>query len=224
MQARHEYKHRLNYMDYLVLRARLSAVLSRDQHAGERGEYMVRSLYFDTPSDRALREKIDGVNHRDKYRIRLYGCDPGTLHLEKKSKHNGLCYKVSAPMSEAEAQALMAGDLGWMLRREEPLLSSLYVAMTTELLRPRTIVDYVREPFVYGPGNVRITLDRNIRTGMLSTNFLRADQPMAPVQDDPILLEVKYDAFLPRVVQDVLQIGSRSAAAFSKYAACRVYG
>ena len=42
--------------------------------------------------------------------------------------------------------------------------------MCSQCLRPKTIVDYTREPFVYGPGNVRITLDYNIRTGLGNTD------------------------------------------------------
>ena len=37
-------------------------------------------------------------------------------------------------------------------------------------------------------------------------------------------LEVKWDAFLPSVIRDAVQLESRRASAFSKYAACRMYG
>lgn len=70
MQARHEYKHSLNYTDYILLRDRLKRTMQRDSHADKNGEYRVRSLYFDTPGDKALREKIDGVDRREKFRIR----------------------------------------------------------------------------------------------------------------------------------------------------------
>ena len=56
MQARHEFKHSLNYGDYVILRGRLGHVMARDPYADEKGEYRVRSLYFDTPGDKALRE------------------------------------------------------------------------------------------------------------------------------------------------------------------------
>lgn len=55
-------------MDFLTLRMRLAAVMQRDSHAVDE-KYEIRSLYFDTPSDRALREKLDGVNRREKFRI-----------------------------------------------------------------------------------------------------------------------------------------------------------
>lgn len=71
IRYRHEWKHILTYSDMLVLRSRLSAVMQPDPHAVD-GKYMIRSLYFDNAEDKALREKIDGVNHREKFRIRYY--------------------------------------------------------------------------------------------------------------------------------------------------------
>ena len=95
MKYRHEWKHEISYGDMLVLRQRLSAVMKRDVHAID-GKYLIRSLYFDNVSDKALREKVDGVNILEKFRIRYYNNDSSLIHLEKKSKVNGLCLKDSA--------------------------------------------------------------------------------------------------------------------------------
>lgn len=223
MQYRHEWKHVINLADMIAIRQRLQAVMQLDEHA-KAGKYFVRSLYFDTISDRALREKIDGVNEREKFRIRYYNQDTSIIHLEKKSKRNGLGHKQSAVLTKEEAQAIVQGDLEWMLQSERPLVQELYEKMMTQGLRPRTIVDYEREPFVYGPGNVRVTLDYNIRTGLRCIDFLNADCVTIPAGDAPIILEVKWDAFLPDVIRDVIQFGDRRSAAFSKYAVCRIYG
>ena len=59
--------------------------------------------------------------------------------------------------------------------------------MTGSLLRPRTIVDYTREAFVFGPGDVRITLDYGIRTGLAATDLLAPDCVTVPVPGDPLL-------------------------------------
>lgn len=224
MNARHETKHSLNYADYLVLRSRLRAVFPHDGNADESGEYLIRSLYFDTPGDTALREKIDGINDREKFRIRFYNGDTSLIRLERKAKKNGLCYKTATAITREEAQAIARGDIAWIRERDDPLLWALYSRMTGALLAPKTIVDYIREPFVYRPGNVRITLDRSLHTGLGCVDFLNMDVPMVPVEGAPVLLEIKYDAFLPRLVTDILHMDNRSAAAFSKYANCRIYG
>ncbi|MBE5985759.1 MAG: molecular chaperone, partial [Paenibacillaceae bacterium] len=96
--------------------------------------------------------------------------------------------------------------------------------MTMQGLRPKTIVDYIREPFVYEPGNVRVTLDYDIRTGLQCIDFLNADCLMIPAGDSGIIMEVKWDEFLPSIIRDVVQLTGRRVTAFSKYAACRIYG
>ena len=68
-----------------------------------------------------------------------------------------------------------------------------------------------------------MTLDYNIRTGMSCTELLNPDCVTVPIQGDPCILEVKWDNFLPDVIRDALQLDGRHSAAFSKYAACRMY-
>lgn len=224
MNGRHEYKHSLNFMDYQILKSRLSAVLARDKYTDQSGAYIVRSLYFDTPSDRALLEKINGVDRREKFRLRCYNTDFNFFRLEKKSKITGLSYKQTVPISREEVAALIDGDFQWMNYDQRPLVGELYSKISGQLLRPKTIVEYVREPFVFAAGNVRITLDRNIRTGLISTDFLNDQLVTIPADDHLIVLEVKYDAFIPDFIVKLLQINNRQATACSKYALCRVYG
>jgi len=223
MEFRHEWKHEISPADRLILRQRLRTVMEADRNAID-GRYQIRSLYFDTPTDTALREKLDGVSRREKFRIRCYNRDASLVHLEKKSKLGGLGSKQSAELTRAEVQAMAEGRLDWMRESGQPLVRELYVKMTVQGLRPRTIVDYTREPFIYGPGNVRVTMDYDIRTGLGCTDFLDFDCTTIPAGDAPIILEVKWDAFLPSVIRDIVQLESRRTSAFSKYAACRIYG
>lgn len=223
MKYRHEWKHEISYVDMLVLRQRLSAVMKRDEHAID-GKYLIRSLYFDNAADKALREKVDGVNIREKFRIRYYNNDTSLIHLEKKSKVNGLCLKDSVALSFEQAQAIANGDYGWMIDSGVPLIQELYSKLMSQGLRPKTIVDYLREPFVFAPGNVRVTLDYNIRTGMNCTDFLNSNCVTVPAGDAPIILEVKWDEYLPDIIRDAVQLPNCRVGAFSKYAVCRIYG
>lgn len=223
MDFRHEWKIEITYADMIAIRQRLRAVAQPDEHAID-GRYWIRSLYFDNQADKALREKLDGVDMREKFRIRYYNGDAAVIHLEKKSKRNGLCSKQSAELTAAEAQSIVDGDWTWMLSSGRPLVRELYSKMNAQGLRPRTIVDYMREPFVYTPGNVRVTLDYDIRTGLGCTDFLNPGCITVPAGDAPIILEVKWDTFLPEIIRDAVQLSGRRAGAFSKYAACRIYG
>ncbi|MBR3339429.1 MAG: polyphosphate polymerase domain-containing protein [Lachnospiraceae bacterium] len=221
-ELRHEWKHEINYMDMLVIRSRMRAITTPDSHAVD-GKYFIRSLYFDTLSDKALREKLDGVDNRKKFRIRYYNNDLSFIRLEKKSKWNNLGTKEMVRLSTMQAQAIADGNIDWMVNHPDPLIHELYVEMKETGLRAKTIVDYTREPFVFPAGNVRVTLDYDIRTGLCSTDFLNPDTPTVPIVDNPIILEVKWDHFLPDIIRDAVHLENRRAAAFSKYAACRAY-
>ena len=144
---RHEWKHQISFADLLTIRQRLRAVATPDPHAVD-GTYRIRSLYFDNAEDKALREKIDGVNMREKFRIRCYNNDTSVIHLEKKSKIHGLGTKYSAPLTAEETQSIVDGEWDWMLSSGRPLVQELYCKMQYQGMRPKTIVDYTREPFI----------------------------------------------------------------------------
>lgn len=223
MELRHEWKHEIGYGDMMALRSRLSAVIKPDPH-GVDGRYEIRSLYFDTLQDKALREKLDGVNRREKFRIRYYNGDTSFIQLEKKSKINGLCSKQQAPVSIAEVQRIMEEGMWLSSDTGVRLLDELYRKMKEQGLRPKTLVDYTREAFMYEPGGVRVTLDYNIRTAMNGQDFLNPNGVTVPAGNAPVILEVKWDEFLPSWIRDIVQVPGTHSAAFSKYAACRIYG
>lgn len=223
MKFRHEFKHEITNLDYLILKNRLPYTIYPDKN-GINGKYKIRSLYFDNIFDTALREKVDGVNCREKFRIRSYDNSNEFIRLEKKSKVNGLCNKVSARISKEEVEKIICGDIQFMEHHEQQLVRELFYKMKHKGLEPKTIVDYTREAFTYPAGNVRITLDYNIRTGFSSTEFLNPNCVTIPAGDDVIILEVKWDEYIPDFIKDMVQLESRRSAAFSKYAACRIYG
>ena len=223
MDYRHEWKHEINHADLLTLRQRLRAIAKPDPHAVN-GKYLIRSLYFDNAADKALREKLDGVSRREKFRIRYYNGDTSVIRLEKKSKLGGLGNKQSVSLTAVQAQAITDGNLDWMSESTVELVRELYAKMRLQELRPKIIVDYTREPFIFAPGNVRVTLDYDIRTGFCCTDFLKPTCITIPAGDAPIILEVKWDNFLPDIIRDAIQLPGRHVTAFSKYAQCRIYG
>ena len=221
MKFRHEYKHQINLADIYGLRTRLSAIVKHDSNCDADGTYFVKSLYFDNYMDKALREKIDGVNKREKFRIRYYGTDTSFIRLEKKSKINGLCNKISCKITAEECQKIIDGDIEFMKDSEYTLMRELYSKMKYQLLRPKCIVAYTRECFVYPPGNVRVTIDMNICGSNNVKEFLNPDLPFLQTYHEAIL-EVKWDEYLPQIIRDLVQVKSRRSAAFSKYAAIRI--
>jgi len=223
MDYRHEWKHEINQADLLALRQRLRAIATPDPHAVD-GKYRIRSLYFDNAADKALREKLDGVSRREKFRVRYYNGDTSVIRLEKKSKLGGLGKKQSVALTAAAAAAIADGSVDWMPECPEALIRELYAKMRIQGLRPKIIVDYTREPFIFGPGNVRVTLDYNIRTGFCCRDFLNPACVTIAAGETPMILEVKWDNFLPDIIRDAVQLPGRRVTSFSKYAQCRIYG
>ena len=140
MKFRHELKHYINYFDYIIISNRLKQIMENDSYADENGEYKVRSLYFDNYNDKVLKEKLNGVNHRDKYRIRLYNDDSSFIRLEKKSKINGLCKKISSRISKEEVKLILDGNIDFLNTKENLLFNELFEKMSKELLKPKKTV------------------------------------------------------------------------------------
>ena len=223
---RHEMKFAIGYGDYLAMRTRLQAVMEKDPHAGADGLYRIRSIYFDNADDKALREKADGVPKREKFRIRYYNDDFSFITLEKKMKINNLCLKYDARITEEECRKLLKGDRWWMKSHPEDLVRELSAKMNYQRLRPRVLVSYTREPYIYLAGNVRVTFDSEVRTSLFRQEFLTEQTSDISATDTPQdrIMEVKYDAFLPGIIQDIIQVPGIRQQAFSKYGACRRFG
>ena len=143
---RHELKYTINYWQYLQLRSRFRQVMKMDPHTRADGTYSIRSIYFDNIQDKALREKVNGMAKREKFRIRYYNDNFERITLEKKIKNNNLCIKVSAGLTEKECRKLLNGDLEWMKTHSSSLVQELYGKMKYQQLRPRVLVSYKGSP------------------------------------------------------------------------------
>ena len=221
---RHELKYHITPAELTVLRGVLKPLMQLDPNGNEHNEYHIRSLYFDTINDDALEEKIAGVGNRKKYRIRIYNFSDRVIKLECKSKYNDLISKQSVTIPRDLAEQLIAGDPEGLQRMRHPLFHDVFREMRTRLLRPAVIVDYVREAYIHPAEEVRITFDKQLRTGLYSSDMFNPMLPTYPVFDDPVeILEVKYDEFLPSYLQSVLSGVTAQRSAVSKYTWCRRY-
>jgi len=221
---RNELKHVITVSDAKAIAMNLSVIAKRDPHTGPDGQYRIRSLYLDDLRDTALREKLDGVSCRQKFRIRYYNDDTSFIMLEKKVKEGGAGYKLQHRLTREQVESILNGETSFLATSGEPLLIDFYLQMKNRGLRPKVVVQYDRIPFVYEPGNVRVTIDFNVRAGKVVRDFLNPDQVTIPVTDGLVLLEVKWDDFLPGNIRNALQLRNRGQSAFSKYAQCRIFG
>lgn len=217
---RSEYKYLINTQYIPLLKARLGAVLRIDSHSGPEG-YTIRSLYFDDMDFSSYHQKIAGIKEREKYRLRYYNFDESYIIFERKAKDTDLSKKTSAAVSAAEAEALIKGDRKTYEANGSPLLKIYSVLSEASLMRPAVIVDYDRIAYTYPIGNVRVTLDMNLRTAPYKYDFFDKSLMTMPVMDEnEAILEVKFNEILPGFIRDILADIPMQRMAISKYTRC----
>lgn len=219
---RHELKYEVHDVEIPIIINQINRLLSLDRHADDSGAYCVRSLYFDDYEDRCLWENESGTDPREKFRIRIYNCSTERIRLECKRKERGKTYKTSCALTVEQTRLLMAGIPVPDIASQHPVLRKLTLQMMTRRMRPVVIVEYDRLPYIYKNGNVRITLDTNIRSSKEVGLFLEETIPFRPVMSvGQQILEVKYDEYLPDFIYQALQMHGLRRTAFSKYYVCR---
>jgi hypothetical protein len=221
---RHEFKYIINYNEYEYLKARISGIMYRDAHSGING-YHIRSLYFDDMYGSALAEKESGVMFRQKYRVRIYDKSDKVIKLERKEKFGEFINKVGLSLSKDEFYNLIAGDTGdisFLLKSGNKMAGEMYGRIRALRLAPAVIVDYRRDVFVAEEGNVRITFDKELQAGIDTPDIFGDIHIVNALNPQLMVLEVKYDDFLPKHIKNALQITSHKREAVSKYVYCRL--
>lgn len=217
---RHEWKYLISEGEKEAMISRMRSVFKTDAHALD-GKYFIRSLYFDDYENSAYEQKYDGVLERKKYRIRIYNCSDSPIKLERKKKYDAYIYKESADLTHEEFDRIMAGDYEFLLTNPQSLCREFYVECISNVLRPRVIVDYDREPWLLDQGTVRITFDCNVRAAIGSLDIFDPNLPTLSVLDPgKVVLEVKYTEFLPQIVREIIPPKAADITAFSKYTMC----
>lgn len=222
--GRKELKHAISKVEYYVLQRKLQHFMRLDPNAGPKGTYLIRSTYFDNFDNKVLNEKKEGYLNRDKYRVRIYGKSSSVIHLERKSKRNNLTFKTKCRLTQKEFEQMRVGEIEWMETDERELIRDLFFNMKYHQLKPMVVVDYEREAWMYPYGNVRITFDMKVQTSIRNTNMFNPYLPMVDVLDpNLVILEVKYDDYLPEVIKHLLQLSDTQAESYSKYQLSRMY-
>lgn len=221
---RHELKYPLSFMQYQMLRRKLRAVLKLDPHAEPEGRYHVRTLYFDDVKNLAYFEKMSGVGTRQKYRLRIYNLRDNPIKFERKARVYNYVFKESEVIGREEAEKIIAGDISFLAKSKSPLLKRFYNECLLNLMRPAVLLEYLREPYFYPVGNVRVTFDFDLRTSLVTRplKFFEKDMPTVRVGDEAmVIMEVKYDDILPETVRGLLSEEVSLRQALGKFAICR---
>ncbi len=225
---RHELKYILTPIQYELLRSKLKWVLQPDENASETGDYFIRSIYFDSPDRVALKEKLSGINNRKKYRLRFYNGDAGFCRLECKEKTGSRIHKTSCALSPEQVERLLrlkkeeqtAGAESVLAMDEaNALYRQMVLLIASEGYEPVVTVDYVREAYVSPLSDLRITFDKELAWGPVK-DCLHKERYLANIYGDHVILEVKYNEYLPAHISAVLASVGPVQTAASKYVAC----
>ena len=216
---REEYKYFINNADVLLLGKNLTKILNKDSNSDIVSKhYTISSLYFDTPDSKDLNEKLDGILNRKKYRIRLYNKDLKTIKLELKKKVGTFITKESVFLSRYDAKNLILGEYD-KIKNSNDVAKIILINMQALGYKPRVIVEYDRQAYYHPHGNIRITLDKNLRTFNSNIDILNLKNSLStPVffHNDQIL-EIKFSKSLPSFLSILLSNFQLKRCAISKY-------
>lgn len=211
---RNEWKYLISTSEKEVLNLRMKPLMKLDPHA-ENGGYLIRSLYFDDYWNSAYEEKESGVLMRKKYRIRIYNYSAESIKLERKKKFGSYIYKEDAPLTKDEVQKILSGEYEFLLKSPYNLCREFYIECMSNMMRPRTIVDYEREPWIMDEGTVRITFDTDVRAAVGSYDIFDSTLPaLSVLEPGKLIMEVKFTEMLPHIVISLGMVGALSIVRF----------
>lgn len=221
---RQEKKYLMNLPDSLSLSQRLGNIMIQDEHNGELG-YPVRSLYFDTLADDDFNDKVDGLELRQKIRLRCYSPSADFAMLEMKQKSGAYQKKRSLRLKKEDAERMTQGDYSPLLTYDDPFAKECYAFMNYQCYRPKAIVEYCRRAFVTKENRIRITLDSKIVATEACFDIFSDKLCQYPVFDPfNVVLEVKYNGFLLSYIKELVSTADRSEFSVSKYCLARSVG
>ena len=201
----------------------MSNVVHPDSHNGPNG-YPVRSLYFDSLSNRDFQEKEDGLELRRKFRLRVYSPDADFALFEMKQKQGPYQRKRSLRLSRREAQALVEGDYSVLLNSGSEFGQECHSIMEMWAYRPKTVVEYDRFAFIAPENSIRITFDSGIRANEVNFNMFDRNLVLNSVMSPfATVLEVKYNGFLLSYIKHMVIQYEDGSFISVKYDASDVY-
>lgn len=203
---------------------KLSKICHRDSFSDAGGGYLVSSLYFDDYNQSAVFDKLSGIRDRKKFRVRIYNYQPDVIKLERKIKRGYVIEKSHIRISKDEYDTLVRGDVSFLRHKDDVVAKDFYFDYRTKNLRPRLVVEYRREAFIYEYGDVRITFDYLLKAGVFQKDLFSNGYMISAIPHDQIILEVKYTGYFPGVIRNIIQIDNLQWQSISKYVKCCVVG
>lgn len=224
-KLRYENKYIVTTHQVEMLKCYMEGICFRDDFAGEKGCYNIRSLYFDDYWSNSYWDNEIGIEPRSKFRIRVYNCNFDEVFLEQKIRIGGKIYKERVQVSREFCELLIRDEWQKILYPTTDAVFNRFLTMYhTRILRPQIIIEYDREPYIYPDGDVRITFDRNISFSDNVELFFEKDIFEQPIMGDrQEVLEIKFKNFLPDILYQGINLKYMQQESFSKYYLCEMH-
>lgn len=215
---RNELKYYISNLEYQAMVNKLEQVLKPDDYSEPRVGYFVRSLYFDSFDDECLYEKQSGDMFRSKYRMRIYDTKSDIVKFEIKNKANNQIFKETASISKESAYKIINGNYDELLAYKNPILNKIFKKFTENQYKPKVIIDYTRDAFMFDFFNLRITFDKDLYSCNTDFDLFSDNLHTIPViLEGKQIMEIKYETALPEYIHRTLQLDAVERMAISKY-------
>ncbi|WP_108669037.1 polyphosphate polymerase domain-containing protein [Peribacillus acanthi] len=219
---RHELKYYITFDEYRILRAKVKSILQLDTNSTSDEGYLIRSLYFDNATDVDLYQKNYGLLKRKKIRVRIYNGSDHTIKLERKNRVGEYISKESLSIRREEYEKLLNKEYDFLLNKNTSLSKDFYFYFRSEVMTPRVIVDYYREAYVGTISDVRITFDKYLSAGLNTIDMFNSEIVTKEALSQPMMImEVKFNEFLPTYIKHLINLDAHHRSAISKYVICR---
>ena len=209
-----EHKYIISYVDYFKIIDSMRNLLIHDKH-GENDSYKVISIYMDDLVFTGAADKAFGNQVHKKYRVRYYD-DPSKKKLELKYKVGEESTKYSCTISDEIFNAIIEQDLDVLERHfDEKLIRMYTLDMLKNMLSPICYIKYKREAFKDELDNLRVTFDHSLNVERYTGH--ENEMEMKLLLDTNLIMEVKFEHYMPRTIRGILKKISLNQIAYSKY-------
>ena len=214
---REENKYLLSFVEAEKLQKKLIKVLNIDSNS-KKGEYKIRSLYFDSINNIDYNDKLCGREDRKKIRIRVYNPKSNKCKLEIKKKHGNLQNKISLWIKKEDAIKLINGEYNALYNYfDNEDAKYIYSVMTLGCYRPKVLIEYKRIAYIFNEFNTRLTFDFDIKSSESNFNIFDEEINYLNILNEDIILEVKYNEKLLEFISKILKDFNLKNISYSKY-------
>jgi len=196
-----------NTNHYDILNKALKSKFLFHQHYPKR---WVNSIYFDDNDYTSIKENLDGVNNREKFRLRWYGKNNFVLNnpkLEIKIKKSFLNYKRIFPLKKLNNLNLKNINHVKLINHE---VNSI---IKKKLLFSTITTHYERLYLISDNKKIRATIDYNLKGTSFNCHF---QNPIFKASRD-VIVELKYKKEYDNYVRSNLKKISSRFSKNSKY-------